>query len=168
MCDPVSIGVATAAVGAASSGLSFAGANRAADDARHGANLTYASTYNATERRRVQQEAQYSEDTVSNIIEATAARGRIAASASSMGLDQASTTQATNAADFAAGRSQSILDLNAQSAAGDIEQARQGANIERTNRLKANPDQSPLVLALGIAKAGLSGAGAYSSAGGKF
>lgn len=168
MCDPVSLGIAAAAVGAVGAGASFAGANRAADDNLHAANRTAASSFNALETRRTQQDAQHSEDSVTALIDAAAARGRISASASDFGGDASTITQQVNAADFGTGRVLAIGNLNAQNAAKDIASAKNDNETRRVNQIGAVKGASPLSLALGISSAALSGANTYSSAGGRF
>lgn len=168
MCDPVSLAVATAAVGTVQAGASFAGANRAADDNLHAANRTNASGFNALELRRTQQDAQHSEDTVTALIEQTAARGRISASASALGSDAGTIAAQSNAADFGTGRALAIGNLNAQNASQDVARAKEDNNTRRVNQISQVRRGSPLSLALGISSAALSGANTYASTGGQF
>jgi hypothetical protein len=115
MCDPVTIAVTTAAVSAASSIMGFEGADAACPTQNaNAANATYANSYNALEEQRGQIDAQASENSVSALIDRVKAHGAISASASSMGTGGATSKELANAADFDAGRSLSIENLNSQ------------------------------------------------------
>jgi hypothetical protein len=168
MCDPVSIAVTTAAVGAASSYMGFQGATQQAHANANAANLQASSTYNALGEQEGQIDAQQSENTVSALIDRAKAQGSISASASSFGTGGSTTTALANAADNEAGRALSVEDLNSQSQRLQVQNQLQGADITRRNKIASMPAPSPLTLVLGMAKAGLQGTSAYTSAGGRF
>jgi hypothetical protein len=168
MCDPVTIAVTTAAVSAASSIMGFEGATQQSHQNANAANATYANTYNALEEQRGQIDAQASENSVSALIDRVKAQGAISASASSMGTGGATSKELANAADFDAGRSLSIENLNTQGQRLQVQNQLGAADITRRNKIASMPAPSPLSLVLGLAKAGLQGAGGYEQAGGKF
>lgn len=167
MCDPISIGAATAGLSGATEILKFTGQNRAWDDNRHAAGRTYASQFNAAEDQRVQVQAQTSEDTVSNLIEQLNQRGRISASAADLGVDASTATQQLNASEFAAGRTQAITDLNAANQGQAYKTGLVDADLRRQNQIRAVAKGSPVGLAMGLAGSALQGVGAFSLAGGK-
>ena len=168
MCDPLSIGIATATVGAASSIMGFEGANQASHANANAANLQASNTYNALGEQESQIDAQQSENSVSALIARTQAQGRISASASSFGTGGATTAELSNATDNEAGRSLAIENLNSQSQRLQVQNQMQGAEITRRNKIASVPAGNPLSLVLGIAKAGLQGSSFYASTQGRF
>jgi hypothetical protein len=168
MCDPVSIAATTAVVAAASSVMGFEGAQQASQANEQAANLSASNTYNALQEQEGQIDAQQSENTVSAVIGRAQQQGRISASASSFGTGGATAEELGNAADNTAGRALSIEDFNSASQRLQVQNQLQSSDIARRNKIASVPAPDPLTLVLGIAKAGLSGTSAYTSAGGRF
>lgn len=168
MCDPVSIAVTTAAVSALSTTVGFIGQRQAAKANEQAANVSAAQQHNELGQRAVQVDAQQSENTVNALIERAAGQGAISASASAFNTGVSTTTQRSNAADFALGRSLSIEDLNSENQRQQIGNEHTGVELERVSQINSVQKPGALSLALGIGEAGLKGANAYSNAGGKF
>lgn len=168
MCDPVTIAAATFAVSAASSVMGFEGETQRAHLNANAANMQGANTYNALEQQRGQIDAQQSENTVSALIERAKARGAISASASSIGTGGSTATALETAADNQAGRALSIENLNSDNQRLQVRNQIQASDIQRQNKINSVLAPSPLSLVLGLAKAGLQSASAFTSAGGSF
>lgn len=168
MCDPVSLGIAAATVGSASAIMGFQGANQMSHENANAANLTQAVNYNALAEQGAQVDAQQSENSVSALIERAKAGGAISASASASGSSGATATALANASDNQVGRALSIEDLNSANQRLQIQNQVISGDVQRKNKIASVPAGNPLSLVLGIAKAGLEGSSAYTSAGGKF
>lgn len=168
MCDPLSIALTTAAVSAGSATLGFSAEKQQAAGARAAAGQNFALAYNADADRNVQISAQKSENTVDALIAKAQAQGRISASAGSLGIADATVAAQSNAAGFDIGRQASINDLNSQNQGAEVLRDISGAEASRQAKIKANQGPGYLQLVFGLAKAGLQGAGAYTSAGGSF
>jgi len=161
LCDPVSLTAMTFATGAAKSVLGFIGQNQAAEANKQAANAAFANTSNSLAEQRVQIDRQQSENTVSAMINAAANRGKVSASASSMGADAATTTQLVNAGNFDVGRALSIADTNSESMRIRNSQDLTDANIKRQSQINQVLPQSPLELALNLSGNAISSAGDY-------
>ena len=168
MCDPVSLGLAFAAVGATSSVMGFVGQNQAASANRRAADLSYANTENQLALKGSQVDAQQSENTVQAAIARITGQGRISASASSMGSDAASATRGANAVDFGVGRGLSIENINSDSQRQAIGGEEANAFYAHQSQVNSVLPQSPIQLALGLAKSGLGGVSTFSQFGGTF
>lgn len=168
MCDPVTIAVSALAVSTLTTAVGFVGQNQAADANRKAANMSAANSYNDLGNKGVQIDAQNSENNLSSIINAHAAKGAISASASAFGTGEASTAQLANAADYAAGRSASISQLNANNQRLQLGSDSAGVDIQRQAQIASKQGGSGLSLALGFAGDALGAAGTYHDLGGKF
>lgn len=166
MCDPVSMAVVGSSLGASQSILGFAGQNQAHSQAVQAADASYANTSNSLQTQETQIDRQQSENTVTAMINAAANRGKVSASASSMGADGATTTQLVNAGNFDVGRALSIADQNSESLRQRNSQDLTDANIKRQSAINAVPDGSIAGLLTGIAGAGIAGAGTALKLGG--
>lgn len=159
MCDPVSMGAASAGMGAVQSVMGFMGQTQAARSNAQAANASYMNTYNSEQQQASQVDRRQSENTVTSMINAAAARGRVSASASSMGADAASTTQMVNAADFDVGRALSIEDVNSEDQRVQIGQQLTNANIERQSQINQVVKPSPFSLITNLGADAIQGAG---------
>lgn len=164
MCDPLTIGLTTAAVGTASSVMGFEGQRQAYNSNAQMANLSAASNYNALQEQAAQVDAQQSEATVNAVIERAKTQGAISAYAGSFGLGGATTARAENAAAFSAGRQLSVEDATAQNQRLQIGTELTNNELQRQAKINSMPQANALGMVLGIAKAGLSGVSAYGSA----
>ena len=167
MCDPISIGVATAGVSAASAVYGFVGQAQQAKGARRTAGINYGQDYNEAAARGIQIDARQSELSVDALIKKVAAQGRISASAASLGLADPTVAAQGNAAGFEAGRDLEIENLNTINERAALARGLVGADLERQSRINANKGPSAFELGLGLSRAALKGVNAYSGAGGK-
>lgn len=133
---------------AASSIFGFLGQGAAYKANVQAAKVGFANSYDIEQTRRVQIDQQESENTVSAMINAAAARGRISASASSMGADAATTTQQINAADVDVGRNLGLEDVNSQNQR--IQSAQNLTNASLKEQSQINSVAKPNLLALGF------------------
>lgn len=139
--------------------LGFAGQQQAHAQAVQAADASYANTSNSLQTQETQIDRQQSENTVTAMINAAANRGKVSASASSMGADGATTTQLVNAGNFDVGRALSIADQNSESLRQRNSQDLTDANIKRQSTINATPSPSPIGLLASITGAGIQGAG---------
>lgn len=168
MCDPMSLAIASAATTAASATLSFVGQNEAYRANEAAAVKTYANTYNELGVRNTQIDAQQSENTLEALINRQVLRGRISASASSMGATgDAATIQAAQA-DNQVGRALSIENLTSDERRVQQGFALNAAGIERQSSINSKQPGSLASLALGFSDAALGGARTYHDLGGTF
>lgn len=166
MCDPVTIAVVAASTAALSTTVGFIGQTQMAKANEQAADVAAAQQHNELGQRAVQVDAQQSENTVNAIIERAATQGTISASASAFNTGLSTTAQRSNAADFALGRGLSIADLNSQGQRDQIGNQHIGVEMDRVSQINSVQAPGALSLALGITQAGLTGANAYSTAGG--
>lgn len=164
MCDPVTIGVATFALSAASTSLEHIGTNQAYHANKDAANYSYARDMDAIGRQDSQLQQERSNEAMDTAIAALKARGDISASASDMGLSSNSIVSSLNASMFGIGRSAVIEEKNFTNQRIELANSRTDAEIRRQNQINSKPRSGLLQLALGIGDAALSGAGATSSA----
>lgn len=167
MCDPATIGLTITAVSATSAVMGFMGQNQAAHANEQAAQFGYSQTQNQLGEREAQIDQQQAENTVQAEIARRSAEGRISASAAAGGLDAATTGREANAADFAAGRGLSILDINSENQRLGVANDQTASFYRRQSQINQVLPQSPLTLALNLAKAGVQGYGAYMGAGGQ-
>lgn len=168
MCDPVSIAAATAVISTASATMGFVGQQQQYKSNAQMANITAANTYNGQQEQSAQIDAQQSENTVNAIVQRAQGEGVISAHAGAFGLSGSTTSRLSNAVDFASGRQLSVEDLNSSDQRLQMQNVMVGTDLTRQAQINSVAQADPLSLALGVAKAGLSGTSAYTSAGGKF
>lgn len=168
MCDPVTIALSTAAVAAATTGLSYAGQQQRAASTAQAANLNFANNSNALGAQATQVDEQHSENALSTIIEGAKNAGRISAGASSLSLGASSTAGQENANDVDIGRSLAIGDLNQQNKDLQIGMDVQSAGVARQSQIAQAPPPSLASLVVGLGDAAVKGANTYASVGGKF
>jgi hypothetical protein len=164
MCDPVSIGVATAAVAVGGTVASAVGQNKAAGANQTAANMTFASQQDTLRDQAVQIDQESSEKSFDTAITAIQSEGAIAASAGEQGLAPTSITQALNASMFGIGRQASADDVNARNQRAQLTTEAKGNDISRISQIKKVRPMSTVGLALGVGQGILSGVNAGMSA----
>lgn len=167
MCDPVSMAVATFAVGAGQTIAQYEGDKAAYNVNKTMANLNYANTSNVIVDKRVQLDEAKSENAVDTAIASIKAQGEVAAGAASMGLSGASISHALNADAFGIGRQWEAQDVNDQNQRLQLANEQYGAAISRESQIASKSKPGVLNLALGLGGDALKAAGAYTTAGGK-
>lgn len=168
MCDPVSLGIATAALGVGQSVSAFIGGRQAYAVNKEVANLNYANQRDIIDQKRVQLDQNKSENAVDTAIASVKAQGEVAASAASMGLSSSSIAQALNSDMFGIGRQVEAESVNDQNQRLQLANEQRGAAVEREAQIASKSRPGALDLALSIGSDALKGASAYSTAGGKF
>lgn len=167
MCDPLTLAAISTAVGVASSVGQYEGQK----DLRHStvlaANEQYAQTYNAVEAEAGQTNVQQSEADVTNAATAAQRFGRIAASASSIGLGATTGGSLETAAGVTSAREKAITDINATFQRQQEGNELEGANLRRTSTINSVPAPNGLTLLTSLGGSLLQGASSYYAAGGK-
>lgn len=167
MCSPQAMGAADATLGVAKDIMGFVGQQQAYHDNRIAANLQYANTSNIIGQQAEQTNVKQSQDTVSNIIDAAQRFGRIASSATSIGLGAGTVGAARSAGEVISNRRQGVIDFNSNSERLQLGNEQQGANLKRTSQINSVPKANILGLGLDIAGSAMGGAQTYYAAGGK-
>lgn len=168
MCDPLTIGMVTAGVGALSSVAGFIGQQQAYKANVESANVGYMAKMNDLNTQAVQIDRQQSENTASAVIARAKAAGAISASASSFGIGPQSAAAAENASDVAINRDLAIRNINSESQRLQNASERTGAALSRQSQIAQVPKANPLSLALGLAGSALGGVDEFSKLGGRF
>ena len=164
MCDPVSIGIATFALGSAQAITSHIGQNQAYKANEQAANYNYARENEAVMRQSVQLDKEQSESAFDTAIAGIRAEGDIVASASDRGLGSSSIAQQLNASMFGLGRQATIEDANFRTQRGNLASSRTDAELRRQSQINSKTKSGALNLALGIGGAGLQGFNAGNAA----
>jgi multidrug efflux pump subunit AcrA (membrane-fusion protein) len=165
VCDPVTIGIATAALAVGGAVMDHVGTNQAYHANELAANLNYAQQSNTLGRKAVELDQAKSEDAADTAIATARAQGEISASASDQGLGAPSVSSALHASMFGIGRQASIADLNDANARAQIAAERQGANLSRQSQIASKSRSSLLQLGLGVGGGILKGVSAGTAAG---
>lgn len=164
MCDPVSIGIATATLGTLSSISEYVGQNQAAKSNQEAANYNFAREREAIGKQGVQLDRENSEAAFDTAITTAGERGRIVASASESGLAPASISQQLNASMFGIGRNRTVEETNFTARRNSLADSRVDAAIKRDSQIASMPRASVASLVIGIGKSALSGANAQNAA----
>lgn len=164
MCDPLTIGIATAALSVGSAVVEHIGTNQMAKATETAANLDYANRVNVINQQAVQLDQEKSARAEDTAIAAAQAEGRIAASAADRGLGYSSISQALHSEMFGLGRQDSIANLNDLNQRAQLANEQQGAAIAREAKIASAPKSGLLNLGLGVGKGVMSGFNAYSGA----
>lgn len=164
MCDPLSIGIATFALGSAQAVTSHIGQNQAYKANEKAANLNYAREQEAIGRQAVLVDKEQSETAFDTAIATAQAEGDIAVSASERGLGASSISQQLNAAMFGIGRQATMEDANFSTQRQNLAESRTDAELKRQSQINSKQKSGALSLVLGIGSAGLQGANAYKGA----
>lgn len=164
MCDPITIGAATALLGVGQVAMQTIGQNQLAESTRTAANLNYAQASDVTQQKAMQLDQEKSQTAMDTAITTARAQGEIANSASSQGLGKASISSALHAEMFGIGRNQGIADLNDLNARAQLANEMRGAAITRETTIAGAPKASALAVGLGVGSALLGGANSYNTA----
>lgn len=164
MCDPVSIGIATFALGTAQAVSTQVGMNQAYEANRQAANYNYARDIEAANRQDSQLQQEHSQQVLDTAIAGLKARGDISASAADMGLAPSSISHQLNAGMFGLGRQATIEDKNFQNQRIEIANSRTDADIKRQSQINSKSKSNAAMLALGIGSSALQGVNSYNSA----
>lgn len=164
MCDPLSIGVATFALGATQAVSSYVGQNAMAKANKEAANYNYAREIDAVNRQDSQLQQENSQQHFDTALTSLKARGDIAASASDMGLSSSSLISQVNANMFGVGRQASIEQRNFDNQRYELANSRVDADVRRVSQINKVPKATVASLVLGIGQAGLSAVNASNAA----
>lgn len=164
MCDPVSIGIATFALGATEAVSTHIGTNRAYEANRQASNYNYAREADAIARQDNQLQQEHSQQVLDTAIASLRSQGSIAASASDMGLSGGTLVQQINAGMFGLGREASIQDRNFNNQRVELANSLTDAELKRQNQINSMSKSNFAQLALGVSKAGLQAVGSYNAA----
>jgi len=164
MCDPVSIGIATFALGATEAVSQHVGQNALYKANKQASNYNYAREVEAIGRQDSQLQQEHSQQVLDTAIAALKSQGAIAASASDMGLARGSILQQVNASMFGLGRDASAQERNFTNQRIEIANSRTDAELKRQNQINSVSKSNFAQLALGIGKAGVQAFGSYSAA----
>jgi hypothetical protein len=167
MCDPVSLGVATAALSIGGAVSKFAGERSQAKSTRGAAISNFQATFSALEARSAEVSESQSEGSFDRAIEAASKQGLIAARASDAGLSGSTVGAQIQASGFETGREQSLTARQAELQRRQIAREIENENRAKVSTLNANRGPGLLSLVLGIGQGALSGASAFTGAGGK-
>lgn len=164
MCDPITIGAATAALSIATTTVGYIGQGQAYKANETAANINYARDQDAAGRQQVQLDKKASENSFDTAIAQLQAEGDIAASATDRGLGTSSIVQSLNASMFGIGRQATAESINDRSARQNIAESRTDAQVRRQSQINSLSKPSSLSLVLGIGQGALAGANAYNGA----
>lgn len=162
------VGAITAGLGAASSLMGFFGAQSARSAAIKSANLNFAAKDEQAQRENVQLSGQQTEQSLTDAVSYAQSFGRIATSASALGLGQATTHQMISANAAGYNRTLGIQDRNFGTKRQNIQSELEGASLQRSSAIASAPKANLGSLALGLAGNALSGLTTYAALGGKF
>lgn len=132
------------------------------------ANLNYNMKSQQVDQANVQLSQQQSENAVTNAVKYAQGFGRIATSASALGLGRSSTGQLLNANSAGYNRTTGIMDRNYDARRTSLQTELTGATIQRSTEISNAPHTNLGMLALGLAKSAAGGAADYAAMGGKF
>lgn len=168
MCTPGAIGGAQAGLGIIGNVMNFLSIQSAHHAAVQAANLNFNQKSAQVDRENVQLGEQQTENNLTDAVKYAQNFGRIASSASELGLGAYSTRQliGNNAAGF--NRTLGINDRNAANARTNLQSQLTGASIQRSTEISNAPHTNLGVLALSIGKTVVGSASTYADLGGKF
>lgn len=132
------------------------------------ANLNYNMKAQAVGQKNVQLGEQETEANLTNAVRTAQGFGRIAASASSLGLGAFSTRQLVGNNAAGSNRSLGITTRNAAQARTALQTELTGASIQRSTEISNAPHTNLGMLALSLTKSAVGGATTYADLGGKF
>lgn len=164
MCDPLTLGIATATLAVGQVAMQAIGQNQLADSTRQAANLNYAEASNTAQQKAMQLDQEKSQTAEDTAIATARSQGAIANSASAQGLGAASISSAIHADMFGIGRQQSLADLNDTNARAQLAQEARGAAISRDTAIASAPKASVLGVGVGLGSAVLSGFNSFNTA----
>lgn len=162
------IALVSSAISAAGATASFIGQQQQARAAKQAANENFSAKVGAVNSQALQLSQEASEDSVTGSIKMAQDFGRIAASASTLGLGKS--TLAPFLGDTLAGdaRDVGVAQLNIRGRRAALGDDLYGAQLARQSAIAGTPAPSPYSLALNIGKSGLDAGSLYGQVGGKF
>lgn len=161
MCDPMTLAIATAALGVGESVSQYVGMNQQYEVNRQASNYNYARDREAINRQDVQLQEQNSQNVFETAIAAAQARGAVAVSAAEQGLGVPSIAGRLNAEMFGLGKQATTDQINFTNQRQELASNRTDAEIKRQNQINSKQKGSPLSLILGVGKAVVGGASDY-------
>lgn len=164
MCDPVSIGIATFALGTAQTVSTYVGMNQQYEANRQAANYNFAREREAINRQDSQLQQERSQQVLDTAIAGLKARGDISASAADMDLAPSSISHQLNAAMFGLGRQATIEEKNFRNQRTELSSNRTDAELRRQSQINSKAKSNVAMLALGVGNAALSGVNANNAA----
>lgn len=162
MCDPITLGVASFAIGAAQSIIGFVGAAQDASNAREAAVKENAENQNQLTLRQAQEEqAAAAKRQEQNLREAEAAAdvevGAASAGVAGISLDSILTDVGRRAAN-----NRSAISENSRMAIAQISQEKRASVLRAEGKVAAAKGPNPLSLVAGIGAAALGGYNTYN------
>jgi len=161
MCDPVSLGIATAAMAATQSVASYVGMQQAYSANVEAANLGYANTQNSLMQENRQAGDKFSQQSLDSAIAAAKSQGQIANVESIQGGASSSVIQNINASMFGIGRQTAAEGANYADTREQIMQGNVDSQLKRESQINSVPQANPVSLILGLGSAAASGASTY-------
>lgn len=132
------------------------------------ANLNFNMKAEQADKQNVQIGQQETEQNLTDAVKQAQSFGRIAVTASALGLGDYSTRQLTAATYAAHNRNLGINTRNADQARGNLQTELTGASIQRSTEISNAPHTNLGQLALSLGKSAAGGATTYADLGGKF
>lgn len=168
MCSPQALGGAQAGLGIIGNVMNYFSIQSAHHAAVQAANLNYNMKSQQVDQQNVQIGQQETEQNLTDAVKQAQTFGRIATSASALGLGQYSSRQLVG--DEAAGynRHLGLNTRNALQARQNLQTELTGASIQRSTEISNAPHTNLGVLALSIGKSAVGGASTYADLGGKY
>jgi len=168
MCSPLlAVAGASAGLGVISNVVNYFAIQSAHHATVQAANLNYNMKAQAVDQKNVQLGEQETEANLTNAVRTAQGFGRIAVSATALGLGQYSTRQLIGNNAAGSNRSLGITTRNADQARTGFQTELTGASIQRSSEIANAPHTNLGMLALGIGKSLVGGAADYAALGGK-
>lgn len=164
MCDPVTIGIATAAIAGLQQVSSYVGQNQMASANRQAANYNYAREREAIGRQDVQLQQENSEAAFDTAITSAGERGKIAVSAAENGLAPSSLVSQLNAGMFGIARQRSAELTNLTNRRVALADSRTDAALRRDSQIASKPKATVASLVIGLGSAAVQGVNAHGTA----
>lgn len=162
MCDPVTMAVATFALGATTEVLGYAAQNQEAKAVQSAAAAAYKQDQTQISLRQIQEaDAEAHQVNQQNLEEAKVV-SKVQASASDANVAGVSVDNIVADVRRQAARNRETIKANTRMTVMQLEQERKGSRSRNQGRINAAPRPNPLSLVAGIGGAALSGYNAYS------
>lgn len=148
--------------------VNYFGIQSAHHAAVQAANLNYNEKSAQADQQNVQLSEQETETNLSDAVKQAQGFGRIATSASALGLGAFSTHQLLSDNAAAYNRSIGITERNADQSRANLQTELTGASIQRSTEISNAPHTNLGMLALSLGKSAAAGATSYADLGGRF
>lgn len=168
MCDPLTLAAASAALTATQQVAQFQAANVQADEAIAAANINFANDFTALSQQQAEAERRDAEASFDRAIQFAQSQGRLATAAVDSGLSGRNIGQLLRADAFAAGRADSIAQVNSDLETNQRRRQLAGLERGRSEQVRAAELSRPTALSavIGLGQAGLQGANTFFALGG--